>query len=64
MSADCVHYWIIEEATSPISIGICRHCGATREFYNDIATAKSTGYVPDSLTTGRRGKKLIREKVK
>ena len=58
---DCKHHWIIEDSDGPISIGTCKHCRSTRKFFNDIGTAKSTGYVPESLTTGRRGKKLIKK---
>ena len=31
---DCVHHWIIEAANGPNSNGVCRHCGAGREFHN------------------------------
>ena len=30
----CVHYWIIDEPEGPISQGVCRICGAQREFSN------------------------------
>lgn len=32
----CSHHWIIEEATGPSSAGVCRHCGARREFRNYV----------------------------
>jgi hypothetical protein len=28
------HHWLIEEATGPISTGICRYCHARRDFKN------------------------------
>jgi hypothetical protein len=31
---DCVHYWIIEAAAGPHSDGVCRRCGASRQFDN------------------------------
>ena len=30
----CHHYWEIEVANGPTSIGKCKYCGETREFYN------------------------------
>lgn len=31
---ECRHYWIIESAQGPTSRGICKFCGAEREFCN------------------------------
>ena len=31
---ECRHYWIIEEARGSTSQGICKFCGAKREFHN------------------------------
>jgi len=31
---DCIHYWLIEPAAGPTSSGVCRFCGAQREFHN------------------------------
>ncbi len=30
----CQHYWIIDAPDGPTSKGVCKHCGATREFAN------------------------------
>lgn len=30
----CIHYWMIETASSPISKGICQKCGAVGKFPN------------------------------
>ncbi len=32
----CRHYWIIESAEGPISKGVCRLCGAEKEFFNSF----------------------------
>jgi len=32
----CRHYWLIEPANSPVSLGLCRFCFETREFKNSI----------------------------
>ena len=32
----CRHYWLIEPANSPVSLGICRFCFQSREFKNSI----------------------------
>ena len=30
----CVHHWDIDPAEGPTSEGVCRKCGATKEFSN------------------------------
>jgi len=30
----CTHHWIIESPTGPTSRGVCKYCGAEREFAN------------------------------
>ena len=30
----CRHYWIIESPKGPTSRGLCKFCGAEKEFYN------------------------------
>ena len=34
---DCVHHWMIETPTATCSRGVCKLCGATREFPNESA---------------------------
>ncbi len=36
---DCVHHWIIATAAGPISSGICKLCGESREFSNSLPEA-------------------------
>lgn len=31
---ECQHHWVIQEADGPISSGMCRLCGALKEFKN------------------------------
>jgi hypothetical protein len=31
----CQHHWILPPADGPISVGVCKHCGAQREFSNN-----------------------------
>jgi len=33
---ECSHYWVIESATGPTSQGICKFCGAVRDFQNSF----------------------------
>jgi hypothetical protein len=35
----CHHFWDIEVANGPSSMGTCRYCGETREFFNAFPTA-------------------------
>ena len=30
----CNHHWVIDSPSGPTSIGICKHCGAVKEFTN------------------------------
>jgi hypothetical protein len=30
----CRHYWVIEVANGPASRGVCKYCGAKKEFLN------------------------------
>lgn len=30
----CHHYWVIEVANGPSSVGKCKYCGETKEFLN------------------------------
>lgn len=32
--AECCHHWIIESPKGPTSKGVCKYCGAEREFFN------------------------------
>lgn len=33
---ECKHYWKIESSNDPISIGVCKYCGAEKEFLNSL----------------------------
>lgn len=37
---ECRHHWVIETAAGPVSRGVCKLCGAHKEFGN---------YLPDCL---------------
>ncbi len=43
----CGHYWEINAAEGPVSLGICRYCGEKREFHN---------YLPDCLADSDKEK--------
>jgi hypothetical protein len=30
----CSHFWVIEVANGPASMGQCKYCGERKEFYN------------------------------
>lgn len=36
--ATCHHFWAIEVANGPKSIGTCKYCGAKKEFLNAFPT--------------------------
>lgn len=37
--SQCRHHWLIEPASGPVSLGVCRYCHASREFKNSVAEA-------------------------
>ena len=37
----CCHYWMIQPAEGPISLGVCRLCHESREFSNSIDNRES-----------------------
>ena len=36
--ATCAHHWVIEPSNGPLSGGVCRRCGQSREFQNSMDT--------------------------
>jgi hypothetical protein len=34
----CHHFWVIEVANGPSSMGVCKHCGQSKEFLNSFPT--------------------------
>ncbi|MFC1873087.1 hypothetical protein ACFLYV_05215 [Chloroflexota bacterium] len=36
MAPVCLHHWNIEEPDGPVSVGVCKLCGATRHFSNTM----------------------------
>ncbi len=56
----CLHYWVIEPASGPLSPGVCQICGEDREFKNYVGNHAWDDYNlvsrsgPDGLTTVTR----------
>jgi len=36
-NVECCHHWIIESVNGPTSRGLCKNCGAEKEFLNSSA---------------------------
>lgn len=36
-ATECVHWWDLPESNGPVSVGMCRYCGETKEFRNSEA---------------------------
>jgi hypothetical protein len=49
----CVHRWRIESPNGATSRGICKHCGAEKEFPNSAEDGLWEREVPQSRWTGR-----------
>ena len=43
VKGECRHYWMIESASGPSSRGVCKFCGAEREFHNSWLDSTSVG---------------------
>ena len=44
--SECRHYWIIESANGPYSSGMCKLCGAEKEFQNFLPYSVWEGNLP------------------
>jgi hypothetical protein len=51
--AKCKHYWIIESPKGPTSRGVCKYCGAKKEFgnYTHHSSWDEDRSTPDELSS-------------
>jgi hypothetical protein len=54
----CVHRWVIESPNGETSRGVCRYCGAEKDFPNAAEDGLWERNVPQSRWTGRSEWKL------
>ena len=59
----CMHYWVIQPATGPVSPGICQTCGETREFKNYVEGASWGDSRLSSRSNGEESKEVTRAVV-
>jgi hypothetical protein len=52
----CRHHWLIESPEGPISMGICKLCGAQKEFRNSASDFLWEDDPLSELSHGRWGK--------
>jgi hypothetical protein len=52
----CRHHWLIESPRGPTSMGICKLCGAQKEFRNSASDFLWEGEPLSELSYGRWGK--------
>ena len=57
------YFWGIEAPHGQMSKGRCKKCGAVQMFSNSLPSPRATGFVPDSPTIGKRGKRKQEAKV-
>ena len=36
---ECSHHWVIQDGDGPTSVGLCRLCGALKQFKNYLVTS-------------------------
>ena len=51
----CPHWWLIETAQGPTSVGVCQLCQETREFKNSILGKDYSGFRRFELGQLKRG---------
>jgi len=54
--AHCRHHWLIESPQGPISMGMCKLCGAQKEFSNSTGGFLWEDEPLSELSSGRWGK--------
>ena len=54
----CMHYWVIQPATGPVSQGSCQNCGETREFKNYVE-ASTWGDDKSSRNSAANASKVV-----
>lgn len=54
--AHCRHYWLIESPQGPTSMGMCKLCGARKEFSNSVVDFLWEDEPLSELSYGRWGK--------
>lgn len=59
----CMHYWVIQPATGPVSPGVCQTCGETREFKNYVEGASWGDSRLSSRSNGDESKEVTRAVV-
>ena len=52
----CRHHWLIESPEGPTSMGICKLCGAQKEFRNSVTDLLWEDEPLSELSHGRWGK--------
>jgi len=57
----CFHYWKIESANGPVSIGVCKFCGEKKEFYNSLP---EFSYMPSSFSDAEPEDEVLEKKNK
>ena len=55
----CAHHWIIEAAGGPTSKGVCRRCGAEKEFLNYLENGPWDDDRPSYRVAGRRSSRAV-----
>jgi hypothetical protein len=59
--AACAHRWVIETPNGEFSDGVCRLCGAEKQFPNSAEDYLWERFVPRSRWTGRADKSGMAE---
>lgn len=45
MTARCVHFYVFPPPDGPMSTGVCKYCGTTREFRNSFESSPVNPYI-------------------
>jgi hypothetical protein len=58
---DCSHHWVIESPNGPTSWGMCKYCGAKREFQNYLPVSS---WEEDRSASGKPSDPPVNGKLK
>ena len=63
VEGECSHHWLIESPKGPTSKGVCKLCGATKEFNNQLKARDSIAASPPSLEAAIPQEEWVEEEL-
>jgi len=61
--SECSHHWLIEPPKGPTSMGVCKLCGARKEFDNQLKSRDSIAASPPGLEAAIPQEEWVEEEL-